>query len=100
MDLLHQLLDHHLAVLADVVGVGRHDLLAVPVLPGEGEDLALFVIGDLDLRVHPEGEGPCRDTAGLGGVSAAGEKGCRQDSQGRCRCKKLSSFHGVCSSRK
>ena len=84
VDFLHQLLDHHLAVLADVVGVGFHNLPAVLVIPFQGHHLAGLVVVDCDFRVHPQGEHTGRDAALLGLGAAAGEKG-RQNSQGRRR---------------
>ena len=97
IDLCNQILQHLIALFSNIILVRRHNPVAVRIQAVQPGDKAFLVVLNLDFRVHAEGEGPCLlqgAALACGGGKTAGQKGCRQDSQGRSRCKLISSrFH-------
>ena len=99
VDFLNQVSQDNVAVLADVIRVGFYNPLPLFILAGEGDHFSLFVVIDLNLRVHAQHQGSRFFQRSAFGCrcfrrAAAGQKGCCENRQGRDRCKNFSSqFH-------
>ena len=102
IDLNNQIPQDGLAVFSDIIRIGLHNALAIIVPAGQGGDLAVPVVFDLDFRIDAQskGAGFLQRCSLLRRRSASGQKDCSRYSQGRDRCKKFSSqFHMTCSFR-
>ena len=100
IDLNNQIPQDGLAVFSDIIRIGLHNALAIIVPAGQGGDLAIPVVFDLNFRIDAQGEGAgfLQRRSLLRRRPASSQKDCSRYSQGRDRCKKFSSqFHMTCS---
>ena len=102
VDFYDQIPQDSLAVFSDIIRIGLHNAFSVVVPAGQGSNLAISVVFELDFRIDAQGEdaGFLQRRSFLCRRPASGQKDCQRDSQGRDRCKKFSSqFHSTCSFR-
>ena len=101
IDFYNQIPQYRFAIFPDIIRICLHNLLAVVISSIQRSNPAFCIIRNLHLRVHTQDQRACfcQGRAICRRGLTTGQKGRRQNSQGRYRRQKCSSFHIDCSSR-